>query len=609
MKNRNYSFGDVAVIMERLTEVCKLIWVAGLLVVSFAVFPPATAVIGIYFVWKNAGPRLNAGTSHGSARWASMKDLLNSGCLFQQAGVVLGKAVNLTPFSWWFRMKSLTCLPVKRSRTAMEVVSTAWKSPKPLIVRVPGHSPHTAIFGASGSGKSTSFAMPMLLQCDSSLVCLDPKGELSRQSARHREREFGHEVILIDPFDISKSGYEPQSFNPLDCFRNDESRVIDEARRMASSLIVTTGKESERFWTDASSAVVTAMLAFLMTEAKEGASLNHLRDITSNPQMVEQILETMLQSDKAHGLLRRLAGEIGGFEGKTKSSVYSVTNSNLSFLDSVAVGNSLCETTFDPNSLINGKATIYLVLPIDRLAEMASLQRVILSTLINLVFAAGEDPDRRVHFLLDEAATLGPMDSLYNCVQFGRSFGLRSTFLFQSSSQVDRCFPESKRSDFMSTVSKVYAGSDDLDTAKSVSEMMGNSTILSVTEQAGLNNGQTGSTGIHDQTTSKNWGASNSTSYAEQSRSLMTPAEVLTLPRHFAIALLPGMSPVLIEKMPYFRKASSGIFRRTFSFLTDVALVATTVIVLATAMWGLTLGRQEPAVVQLLEASQSFWRR
>ena len=451
--------------------------------------------------------------------------------------------------------------------------------------------------------------MQTLLRCAASLICLDPKGELSRQSARRREREFGHEIVLIDPFNISQCGYEPQSFNPLDCFRHDESRVVDEARRMASSLIVTTGKESERFWTDSAISVATAILAYLMTEAKEGASLNHLRDITSNPQMVEQILQMMLQSDKAHGLLRRLAGEVGGYEGKTKSSVYSVTNSNLSFLDSVAVGNSLCETTFDPNVLIESKATIYLVLPIDRLAELASLQRVILSTFINLVFAAGEDPDRRVHLLLDEAATLGPMDSLYNCVQFGRSFGLRSTFLFQSSSQVDRCFPESQRSDFMSTVSKVYAGSDDLETAKSVSEMMGNSTILSMTEQTGLNNGQTGSTGIHDQTTSKNWGASNSTSYAEQSRSLMTPAEVLTLPRHLAIALLPGTSPVLIEKMPYYQKVGGGIFRRTFSFLSDVAFVSTTAMVLMTVTWALTLGRHEPAVIQLLEASQSFWRR
>lgn len=76
------------------------------------------------------------------------------------------------------------------------------------------------------------------------------------------------------------------------------------------------------------------------------------------------------------------------------------------------MGNALCETTFDPSVLINGKATIYVVLPIDRLKEMAALQRVILSTLINLVFAAGEDPNRRVHLLLDESASLGPMDSL-----------------------------------------------------------------------------------------------------------------------------------------------------------------------------------------------------
>ena len=607
IENGNTVFHSV---VERLAEICKIVWVVGGIAVVSFVCPPIGVVLLVGVLWKQVKPTPQSSDKHGSARFATVRDLLNAGCLFQHVGVFLGRAVGTTAFSLWFRMRVLFGLPVKRSATAMQVVSTAWKKPKSLIVRVPDQMPHTAIFGASGSGKSSCFAMPMLLGngAQHSLVVLDPKGELARQSARHRESVFGHQIVVIDPFGVADCGYEPQRFNPLDCFRHDESKVIDESRRLANALVVTTGKETDKFWSDSSISVVTAILAFLMTEAKEGASLNHLRDITSDPNMVEKVLKMMLQSDKAYGMLRRLAGEVSGLEGKTRASVFSVTNSNLSFLDSVAVANTLGESTFDPNVLIHDKATVYLCLPVDRLQEMASLQRVILSTLINLIFAAGEDSERRVHFLLDEAASLGAMPALYNSVQFGRSYGIRSTYLFQSSSQVERCFPESQRSDFMSTVSKVYAGSDDLETAKSVSEMMGNTTIFSATEQSGVNDGHTGSTGIHDQTSSKNWGSSNSVSYAEQSRSLMTPAEVLTLPRHLAIALLPGLPPVLIEKMPYYKKTGRGFLRRTVSLFGDMAFVTLTLVFWATILWALTLGRHEPIVVEFFEASRTNWR-
>ncbi|APZ94549.1 type IV secretory system conjugative DNA transfer family protein [Fuerstiella marisgermanici] len=599
----------LVVSLERLSEICKIVWIVGGAAIITFVCPPIGVVLIAFIGSRHVKPKTHTASTHGTARFATLNDMLRGGCLFQHVGTFLGSAVSYTPFSWWFRVRALLSFPVKQSAMALEIASSGSKKPRPLLVRVPDQFPHTAVFGATGSGKSTCFGMQTLSRCGDSMVCLDPKGEQARIFARLRERKFGQQVILIDPFNIAKCGYKPQRLNPLDCFRPDEVRVVDNARRLANALIVTTGKESERFWTDSSITVVTAILAFLMTEAEEGANLNHLRDITSNPATVEKILQMMLRSDKACGMLRRLAGEVSGHEGKTKASVFGVTNSNLSFLDSIAIANSLCESTFDPNVLVNSSATIFLCLPIDRLTEMASLQRIILSTLINLVFAAGENPNRRVHFLLDEAATLGPMDALYSSVQFGRSYGIRTTFLFQSSTQVERCFPESQRPDFMSTVAKVFAGSDDLDTAKTVSDMMGTSTVLSATEQTGVNDGRTGSTGIHDQTTSVSWGANNSTSYAEHSRSLMTPAEVLTLPRHLAIALLPGMSPVLIKKMPYYQRIGRGLFGRMFSLLTNIVIVSATFVVAAAIIWGLTLGRHEPIVLRVMHAASSFWRQ
>ncbi|MCA9218075.1 MAG: type IV secretory system conjugative DNA transfer family protein, partial [Planctomycetales bacterium] len=338
------------------------------------------------------------------------------------------------------------------------------------IISLPPQIPHVAVFGSSGSGKSSCFANVWLMTCSDCMVTLDAKAELAMKTARLRATRFGHKVIVIDPFGISNGcGFEPMSYNPLDCYHGQEERIVDEARRMANALVVRTGEERDRFWNDSSVVVITLVLAFLMSEAnREDANLNRLRDIVTSPHLMEQLLQYCEKSDACFGMLARMAGQVRFFQGQTGASIFSVVNSHLSFLDSMSIAQCLAESNFDPRELLNGKVSIYLCLPIDRVTEMAALQRILLSSLLNLVFEGGEQRDRQTRFILDEAATLGEMDALYNSLNFGRSFSIRLAFLFQSVSQIQRCFPESKAADFKGTVASVFCGVNDLETAKEV---------------------------------------------------------------------------------------------------------------------------------------------
>lgn len=90
---------------------------------------------------------------------------------------------------------------------------------------------------------------------------------------------------------------------------------------------------------------------------------------------------------------------------------YSVANSHIDWLDSLPLAETLSESTFDARQLLYGRMTVYICLPVDRIAELAGVQRLILSSFIQMAFAAGEDPHRQIRFLLlDEAATLGKLD-------------------------------------------------------------------------------------------------------------------------------------------------------------------------------------------------------
>lgn len=571
-------------------------------------FPPFMAIALCIAVWKFGRPQGKVSTTHGSARWASVTDLESSGCLFREHGGFIGEAVIGQPLSIWRRWRALLFSPFAQSQRALEISSTAWKKPLPLIVRTPETSPHMFVFGASGSGKSTSFAVQMLLRSNNSMVVFDPKGELTRISAHHRDRNLDQAVYVIDPYEISGSRYQGHSLNPLDCFRDNELLIVDEARRLASALIVSRN-ENDRFWSDASISLVTAIIAFLLAAGKDGASLNHLRDVTSNAELLEDTLAYMSKCNACEGMLKRLAGEIGTLEGRTRSSVLSVTNSNLSFLDSVLISRVLARSTFDPKVILNQKATIYVCLPIDRLHEMAALQRIILTTLINIVFAAGESDRAPIEFLIDEAAALEEISSLYAGLQFGRSFGIRIRALYQSVSQLERSFPDSQKHDVLATVSKVYAGSDDYTTARDISESMGTRTVMATTQQVGSNLGRSENTGIQEMSTNRSWGTNDSVSNAEQSRPLLTPAEVLTLPRHLGIALLPGIHPVLFKKMPYYADRPRRLVSLGLELCGNIVVGVAIAVFLLFSVWFFAWGQFDPEVRQAIENTRNILDR
>jgi type IV secretion system protein VirD4 len=332
-----------------------------------------------------------------------------------------------------------------------------------------------------------------------------------------------------------------------------------------------------------------------------------MRDILSSPEIMDQMLNMMLQSESCGGLLSRLAGQVMQIQGQTKASAFSVANSHSGFLDSLALAETLAESTFDPRVLLKRKCTIYICLPVDRRAELTGVQRVLISSFINMVFAAGEDPRRRVRFLLDEAATLGAMDSLYNAVQFGRSFGLRMMFLFQSTSQVERCFPESQKDDFFATVACVYASTSDFRTAKDVSEWIGQTTVYARSEQHGRNWGGSRTTESASPSSSTNWGGNSSTSFNEVGRSLLRPEEVLQLPRRLAIVLLPNVRPILTEKVPYFTRSGMNARRRIIDFMGSVVVIAVTIAVFLFVGWTLTVGQHDPRVVHFWNTSRQMY--
>ena len=588
------SLGSLWIQLRRVTLLGSTLWAFVFLAAISCYAPWFPLLVGaIWIIGRKKNPKV--GDTHGSSRWASYLDLLWSGCLQRQGCLTLGKALNCGPPPLSMALWALFTYGPRRSREAVQLMDARLRRPPPQSVFLPDPGPpHLAVFGASGSGKTTAFAVPNLLQDASNAVVLDPKGELYRLTGKHRQNQFGHQVVVIDPFQIASK--RADRFNPLTLGRGDPRMLVDNARRLANALVVRTPHEKEPFWNSSAQVLIQLVIAFLMSETKpEEAHLNRLRDLTTNPKVMRELLEYLEKSDACHGLLKRLAGNVRWYQGQTENSIYSVANTHLEFLDSVPVAETLSTTTFDPGRLLTGKMTIYLVLPVDRLQELRGLQRIMVTSLINLLFQAGECRARRVRFYLDEMASMGEVDAIYNALVFGRSFGMRLMFLYQGTGQIAQCFPENKAHDFRATVASVFCGVNDYETAKEVSQWIGQTTVLGHSSQTSHNWGSSTNHGGHDTSQGSNYGYSRSETINEVGRALIQPEEVLQLPPSAAIALLPNVPPILLQKTPYYRRFNTsvlGALWRESGRLCETMVCGGLLLI----GWACTLGREQPLV-------------
>ena len=68
---------------------------------------------------------------------------------------------------------------------------------------------NTIVIGGSGAGKTRFYGKPNIMQCNTSFVVLDPKGEILRDIGHLLEKE-GYVIRVVDLINMDKShGYNP----------------------------------------------------------------------------------------------------------------------------------------------------------------------------------------------------------------------------------------------------------------------------------------------------------------------------------------------------------------------------------------------------------------
>src|SRR5690606_37893089 len=131
---------------------------------------------------------------------------------------------------------------------------------------------------------------------------------------------------------------------------------------------------------------------------------------------------------------------------------------------------------FSLGCLTERDCTVYLMIPAEYISLLAPMQRAIIGSAMLHKQRRSDAP--QVLFIVDEAAQLGLFESLLRAYSYGRGMGVRTWSIWQDLGQIERNFGRPALSGFLgSSQVRQFFGVRDLETARTVSSMLGNETL------------------------------------------------------------------------------------------------------------------------------------
>lgn len=482
--------GPIRLLVELVTRAYALVvgalWaVAGLLLMAVARYVPNTsetlfigyiayAVAAYWIVAKGLGPiwtaldwsGLNKGT-HGTARTATACELRDGGLIPRRPeSIYLGRFFD--------------------------------KGHGQGEVGYPGRV-HLLTVGPAGSGKGTGLIVPNLATLRRSILIIDPKGEAAAITARKRA-QYGP-VVIINPFNVfvkARPYLKSDGFNPLGALDPSGEDFTDDCAGIAEALVKEQIGKDGAFFTSSAQDLLTALIMHEKMKRGDRASLANVRRMLTEPYLATKetgpvgLLRTIIEISRSK--CPPLQSKAGRFlqEANSNKDIISTAISETRFLDSAAMQRDLCGADIDWEVMKHQVATVYVILPADRMETHANYMRLVVSSALRALLRS--PPGKRlppVLFMLDEFAQLGHLPPIENAMGIARGYGVQLWPFLQDLNQLKALYKDRWQS-FLGNAAAITAFAPrDLFTAQHLSQRLGNKTIIVESE-----NNREGDTGL-----------------------------------------------------------------------------------------------------------------
>ena len=398
---------------------------------------------------------------------------------------------------------------------------------------------NTIVIGGSGAGKTRFYCKPNIMQCNTSFVVLDPKGEILRSEGYMLEKE-GYVIKVIDLIDMSKS----HGYNPFHYIQSDK----DILKLITNLIRNTTPKGSQSmdpFWEKSETALLEALMLYLYHYAPEDEQnftivmeMLTYAEVKEDDEEYESPLDELFhhleRSDpdslalKQYQIYKQAAGKTA------KSILISVGVRLAAFnLDSMASLTKFDELELD--KIGERKTALFAVIP-DNDSTFNFLVGMLYTQLFQMLYyqadyVYGGELPVPVHFLMDEFANVALPDEFDKLLSTMRSRQIFVSIILQNLAQIKTLFKDSWESIVGNCDELYYLGGNEQSTHKFISEYLGKETLD--TNTFGKSTGHSGSY---------------STNYQQTGRELLTPDEVRLLNNDYGLLFIRGELPIMDKK-------------------------------------------------------------
>ena len=410
---------------------------------------------------------------------------------------------------------------------------------------------HLITLAPTRAGKGVGTVIPNLLAVERSVLVIDPKGENARIAGEARRR-FGTTHVL-DPFDVS--GMPSAAYNPLDRLTPDSLDLGEDAASLTEALVMDPpGQVTEAHWNEEAKAILGGLIMFCVChEDRDRRCLATVREyLTLPPEKLRALLELMQDSDAAGGLIARAANRFLGKADREAASVLSNAQRHTHFLDSPRIAKVTSRSDFHFSDLRHRITSVFLVLPPNRMDAYSRWLRLLVSQALQDIARDAEasvgaqGASQRLKapalFLLDEFAALGRLEAVERAMGLMAGYGLQLWPILQDMSQLKDLYGERAGTFIANAGVQQVFGVNDFETAKWLSQMIGQET-----------------TGF--QTDSYKPGDSPSFSNNLTGRDLLTPDEIMQMPPELQLLRVQGQPSALAQKLRYYADPE---FKRLF---------------------------------------------
>ena len=423
---------------------------------------------------------------------------------------------------------------------------------------------HLITLAPTRAGKGVGTVIPNLLAAERSVLVIDPKGENARIAGEARRR-YGT-VHVLDPFEVS--GMPSAAYNPLDRLTPNSLDLGEDAASLTEALVMDPpGQVTEAHWNEEAKAILGGLIMFCVChEDRDRRTLATVREyLTLPPEKLRALLELMQDSDAAGGLIARAANRFLGKADREAASVLSNAQRHTHFLDSPRIAKCMARSDFAFSDLRHQITSVFLVLPPNRMDAYSRWLRLLVSQALQDIARDAEVSQRPVAaqngaqgasqrlkasnptlgpalFLLDEFAALGRLEAVERAMGLMAGYGLQLWPILQDMSQLKDLYGDRANTFIANAGVQQVFGVNDFETAKWLSQMIGQET-----------------TGF--QTDSYKPGDNPSFSNNLTGRDLLTPDEIMQMPPELQLLRVQGQPSALAQKLRYYADSEfKGLF-------------------------------------------------